>query len=192
MNAVLSAAVRAVERQLQQNESQCVYLDDRNVRIASLERAKLIQHAWAEVSQSLGLHENESKARLLHADKVKTNALDVGLTAEQVQPAIRVLGVDLTKNGSAPTGDSRIAEGPRRCLRLQRIPVSFQVRAKVVCASILSVACWGRATKSFSDNKVKKLKSAIGNALWRPELGGPDLHQPDWAHGRPALIYQTS
>ncbi len=54
---------------------------------------------------------------------------------------------------------------------------SFQVRTKVVCASILSVACWGWATKPLSDNKVKKLKSAIGNALWRPELGSPDLHQ---------------
>ena len=177
MNAVLSAAVRAVEKQLQRNESQCVYLDDRNVRVANLERAKFIQHAWAEVSQSLGLHENESKARLLCADKAKTNALKVGFTAEQVQPAIRVLGIDLTKNGSTPTGDNRIAEGLRRCLRLQRIPVSFQVRTKVVCASILSVACWGWATKSLSDNKVKKLKSAIGDALWRPELGSPDLHQ---------------
>ena len=155
-----------------------IYLDDRNVRIASLERAKLIQHAWAEVSQSLGLHENESKARLLCADKVKTNASNVGFTAEQVQPALRVLGIDLTKWYSTPTVDNRIAEGLRRCLRLQRIPVvSFQVRTKVVCASILSVACWGWVIKSLSDNKVKKLKSAIGNALWHPELGSPDLHQ---------------
>ena len=154
-----------------------MYLDDRNVCVASLERAKLIQKAWAEASQSLGLYENESKARLLCADQIKANALNEGFTVEQVQPAIRVLGIDVAKNGSTPTGDSRIDEGLRRCLRLQRIPVSFDVRTKVVCASILSVACWGWVTKTLTDNKVKKLNSAIGKALWRPELGSPDLHK---------------
>ncbi len=177
MNAVISAAVRSVETKLHRNERQCVYLDDRNVRTASLERAKLIQHEWANVSQSLGLHENESKARLLCADKAKSEALNMGFTAEQVQPDIRVLGIDITKNSSTPIGDSRITEALRRCLRLQRVPVSFHERTRVVCAPILSVACWGWVMKPLTDNKVKKLKSAIGEALWRPQLGSPHLHQ---------------
>ena len=51
-------------------------------------------------------------------------------------------------------------------------------KSKVVCAnSILSVACWGWIMKSLSDNKVEKLKTGFGNALWRPEPGSPDLHQ---------------
>ena len=47
----------------------------------------------------------------------------------------------------------------------------FLLTWELKCASILSVASWVWVTKTLTDNKVKKLNSAIGKALWGPELG---------------------
>jgi hypothetical protein len=114
---------------------QSTFLDDRVLVADSVKELMQTQRRWASWSSRLGLVENHHKTSAFAQNQHQRMAfLKVGMTPDQINDQIRVLGVDILAPSAEAVGPSqhrRLDQRHEEATRLARAPVSVQVKEEL-------------------------------------------------------------
>lgn len=180
-------------------ESQAVFLDDRNIACRTWQRAVAVGEGWAGWMRTLGLKENVTKTKVtamgrgsrevkrrFEEKKKEEVEKERGQEEEeeeevrlkpQFADAVRVLGVDFGGfRGQAPTNCIRWKKAEARLERLRFFPGTLAQRGLLARSLCVSAASWGWWRSRPSRTMVSRWCRQLNRALRIDDRwGNPDM-----------------